>query len=75
MGRNSSPSNSQIEHLNRSTHPWSIDIWSVGAVLFEILTGIPHWLAYKCRIVDIFGKSIIKQGIFSAKLQDFNKIH
>jgi serine/threonine protein kinase len=40
------------ENLDLITTPWSIDMWSVGAVLLEILTGLPHWLAYKCRVVD-----------------------
>ena len=31
--------------------PWSIDIWSLGAILLEIVTGFPLWLSYKGRIV------------------------
>ena len=41
-----------IEDLDQIATPWSIDMWSIGAVLLEILTGLPHWIAYKCRIVD-----------------------
>lgn len=41
----------QIEMLKKIIQPWSIDVWSFGAVLIEILTGIPHWLTYKCRVI------------------------
>ncbi len=42
-------------------------MWSIGAVLLEVLTGLPHWLAYKCRIVDKTGKSCLKCGLFCTK--------
>ena len=31
--------------------PWSIDIWSLGAILLEAVIGFPLWLTYKGRIV------------------------
>lgn len=31
-------------------HPWSLDTWSFGLILFEIVTGIPIYMAYKCRL-------------------------
>ncbi len=31
--------------------PWSIDVWSLGAILIEIVTGFPLWLSYKGRII------------------------
>jgi serine/threonine protein kinase len=30
---------------------WSIDVWSMGAILLEIVTGFPLWLSYKGRII------------------------
>ena len=31
-------------------HTWSIDVWSMGAILLEMLTGFPLWMSYKGRI-------------------------
>jgi dual specificity tyrosine-phosphorylation-regulated kinase 2/3/4 len=30
---------------------WSYDMWSLGAIILEILTGIPIWMSLKCRMV------------------------
>jgi serine/threonine protein kinase len=32
-------------------HPWSIDIWSLGAIILEVVIGFPLWLSYKGRII------------------------
>ncbi|EAR93546.4 Serine/Threonine kinase (macronuclear) [Tetrahymena thermophila SB210] len=65
---------SQIEQLAKIANPWSVDMWSMGAVMLEVLTGLPHWLAYKCRVVDKQGKSNLKYGLFCTKGQDYEKI-
>ncbi|KAL4480297.1 hypothetical protein ABPG74_020813 [Tetrahymena malaccensis] len=65
---------SQIEQLAKIANPWSVDMWSMGAVMLEVLTGLPHWLAYKCRVVDKQGKSSLKYGLFCTKGQDYEKI-
>lgn len=41
-----------------------IDIWSIGCILLEIVTGIPLWFRYKCR-VEIKGKQTTQLGIFA----------
>ncbi|KAL4506038.1 hypothetical protein ABPG72_013799 [Tetrahymena utriculariae] len=64
----------QIEQLAKIANPWSVDMWSMGSVMLEVLTGLPHWLAYKCRIVDKQGKSNLKYGLFCTKGQDYEKI-
>jgi serine/threonine protein kinase len=40
---------SQVDILNELSNSWSVDVWSLGSILLEILTGIPHWLSYKCQ--------------------------
>ena len=34
-----------------SSHNWSIDIWSLGIILIELIVGFPVWMSYKGRIV------------------------
>ena len=29
--------------------PWSIDIWSLGVVILEVIIGFPVWMSYKGR--------------------------
>lgn len=53
--KGSQPNNSKIssiEKLSKMVHPFSIDTWCVGSSLLEVLTGVPHWLSYKCRVID-----------------------
>ncbi|KAL4510233.1 hypothetical protein ABPG72_010426 [Tetrahymena utriculariae] len=51
----------------------TIDVWSFGASLLELLTGLPQWLSYKCR-VQYQEKAVIKTGIFSIRNQDYEKL-
>jgi serine/threonine protein kinase len=37
--------------LSKKLMPWSIDVWSLGAILVEFVIGFPLWLSYKGRIV------------------------
>ena len=44
------------DSISKRIHPWSIDVWSMGAIFLEILIGFPLWMSYKGRI--------IKEGIY-----------
>ena len=44
------------QNLCRIQEPWSYDMWSLGAILLEMLTGIPIWMSYKCRAQTYTGK-------------------
>lgn len=60
-----SPSHaSSAQVLCQQQRPWSYDMWSLGAILLELLTGIPIWMSLKCRTVPCKGKSQIGMGIF-----------
>lgn len=39
------------EILSKIQEPWSYDVWSLGVILLELLTGIPIWMSLKCRTV------------------------
>ena len=38
------------DELNETMKPWSIDMFSMGAILLEIFTGFPLWLSMKGRM-------------------------
>ena len=50
-----------------------VDVWSIGCILLEILTGIPLWFRYKCK-VEIKGRPVIQLGFFSLTGRDYTKI-
>jgi hypothetical protein len=39
-------------------------MWSLGAILLELLTGVPIWMSLKCRTVPYSGKTIMGMGLF-----------
>ena len=65
---------SPLEQLMETTKPWSVDVWSLGAIILEVITGVPLWMSLKCR-VDIGNKSVVRMGIFSAKGRAYDKIY
>ena len=72
IGRNAS--NNSIEQLAEISHPWSVDVWSLGAMLIEIISGIPLWIPLKCK-VDVGSKSSLRFGLFAAKGRAYDKIY
>lgn len=49
----------------RTSHPWSIDIWSLGIIIIESLVGVPVWMSFKCK-TNGNGKEQIVLGLFSS---------
>ena len=37
-----------IEDLIENSYPWSIDVWSLGIMLLEIVSGFPIWMPSEC---------------------------
>eukprot|EP00388_Colpodella_angusta_P045100 GDKK01064970.1.p1 GENE.GDKK01064970.1~~GDKK01064970.1.p1 ORF type:complete len:152 (+),score=20.53 GDKK01064970.1:2-457(+) len=35
--------------------PWSTDIWSVGAIWLEMISGVPLWLSYPAKVIGLPG--------------------
>jgi len=41
----------QKSNLSNKLWQWSIDSWSLGVVLLELIISFPVWMSYKGRIV------------------------
>ena len=52
----------------------SYDMWSIGALLLEIVTGFPLWLSLKGRTKTLKGKQIFGTGVFGVAGRDCGKI-
>lgn len=50
------------------------DMWAVGSILVELLTGFPLWLSLKSRVVTVDGRSIMGMGLFGVAGRDHSKI-
>ena len=50
------------------------DVWSLGSILVELITGFPLWLSLKSRVKSLDGRSIINYGIFGVAGRDNGKI-
>lgn len=53
---------------------WSYDMWSLGAILLEIITGFPIWMSLKCKTTTKNNKSCVSTGIFGVKGREHFKI-
>ena len=50
------------------------DVWSLGSILLEILSGFPLWLSLKIRVKSLDNRSVINYGIFGVSGRDNGKI-
>lgn len=50
------------------------DVWSLGSILLEILSGFPLWLSLKSRVQSLDGFSKINYGLFGVAGRDNAKI-
>lgn len=50
------------------------DMWSLGSILIEILSGFPLWLSFKSRVISQDGRSIINVGLLGVAGRDNHKI-
>lgn len=62
-----------MQELSSNIHPWSMDMWSIGTIFLEILTGFPMWLGLKGRTV-VGKRSITSMGLFATPGRDSVKI-
>lgn len=50
------------------------DIWSLGSILLEVLSGFPLWLSLKSRVMSLDGQTRINMGLFGVAGRDNAKI-
>jgi dual specificity tyrosine-phosphorylation-regulated kinase 2/3/4 len=62
-----------LEYVQKYQNPWVIDVWSLGSVLLEIVSGIPLWMSLK-TIVKKKAVEVIKYGLFAIKGRAFDLI-
>ena len=61
--------------MQKYTKPWVIDIWSLGCVVLEVISGIPLWMSLKTIVKKINeDEETIKYGLFAVKGRLFDKI-
>ena len=60
-----------LDYLEEYDNPWTIDIWSLGCVILEIISGIPLWMSLK-TVVNKNNVEIIEYGLFAVKGRYFN---
>jgi dual specificity tyrosine-phosphorylation-regulated kinase 2/3/4 len=53
-------------------HPWIIDVWSLGCILLEIVSGVPLWMSVRTRTPSnqmALGLFAVKNRVFSRVIQ------
>lgn len=64
--------NIAIEDFNQVSYIF--DIWSLGSILVEVLSGFPLWLSLKSRVITAEGRSVVNYGLFGVAGRDNKKI-
>lgn len=57
--------------MEKYKNPWTIDVWSLGCIVLEIITGVPLWMSLPTRIQNTTAKAT---GLFAVKGRLFSKI-
>ena len=60
-----------LNKMEKYKNPWTIDIWSLGCIILEIITGVPLWMSLPTRIENCNKKAT---GLFAVKGRLFQKI-
>ena len=61
-------SDSQKVDIANKMWPWSLDVWSLGIIILDIVVGFPVWLSYKGRIVrGSLTSPVVNAGVFGVQ--------
>ena len=55
----------KIEDLIGNSNSWSLDVWSLGTILLEIISGFPVWMDLKAKATLTSNKIRLGKGLFS----------
>jgi dual specificity tyrosine-phosphorylation-regulated kinase 2/3/4 len=61
-----------LKKMEKYKNPWIIDVWSLGCIVLEIVTGVPLWMSIETKIEDKGGVRVT--GLFAVKNRVFSKI-
>ena len=50
--------------LIESSQPWSLDMWSLGTIVLEIVSGFPIWMQRSCHAILADGEEKYGTGLF-----------
>ena len=60
-----------LTQIDRYKNSWIIDIWSLGCIILEIISGVPLWMSIDTKIQ---GRGSKVTGLFAIKNRVFAKI-
>ena len=58
-----------ITQLKEVDHPWSFDIWSLGMIWLELISGFPLWMSLKCKVTSR-GRTVTSKGLLAVQGRD-----
>ena len=54
-------------NIERKLWQWSIDVWSLGVIILEMIIGFPIWMSYKGRVVSSDNSTNVMTGVFGVQ--------
>ena len=62
------------QKLHSICKPWSFDVWALGVIIVEIITGFPVWMLVKCKCITAKDTPKVGCGVFGVKNRELPKI-
>ena len=61
-----------LKKMQKYKNPWIIDVWSLGCIILQIISGVPLWMSIETRIEERGNAKVT--GLFAVKNRVFSKI-
>ena len=58
-----------IGQLKDISHSWSFDIWSLGMIWLELISGFPLWMSLKSKVTSR-GRTVTSKGLLAVQGRD-----